>query len=445
MQNSAIALRFCGLVLVTLWALDATSQVDDGQNVRIVEGPILLHANLDQQWGGHTFAYLLEGESGLFWSATMYNPDGNTWGSLIGKFPKRSAGERLAVTPIPISGPDVKSMTQPLMLRSDDGYIHVFIGSSRHGNDPNYTPGEIRYFRSVAPEDITQFVDRTELIPRVAPYNEFHLRMNVGVSKDGKRAALVILAISKDGGIPFNTPVIFFGDKRGPDYIFREPVNYAEPMGFFYPQIALTDSGAIVVGQVWDDPARSTARLLHLDANGKEVHRKDLPAAASGNHWCLDLRPATPDDWSEFVLYYNQYAKDEAKFRHEFWTYAPATAKLVKGRSVAVEESAINYGKWMPVSESRSVFLHNPSMGGFEAYDGDLLGVGEFSTVSLPATDPATLGYAGSAYTFVPNPLQGSVTTPGTQWFATDTIGHKNDPGERIRAAMLLYRLAFGP
>jgi len=420
----------------------------------------------------------------------MYNPDGQTWGSLIGQYPKPGSVAQQSVTSIIFNEPGVKSMTQPLMLRSNDGYIHIFIGMSHATDDPNYSPGTIRYFRSAEPEAISQLVDRTELIPRVAPYNEFHLRMNASISRDGERAAIVILAISKDGSVPFNTPVIFQADKQGPDFVFRNPVNYAEPMGFFYPQIALTDSGTVIVGQLWDDPDRSITRLLQLDGAGKITYREDLPATTDGNYWCCDLRPIAHDNWNTLVLYYNKYPKDKQDCRHEFWTYTPATNTLTMRRSISVPEGQINYGKWIPVSAQRSFFIHNPSMGTYEAYDGNLLDSGEptqppsnsdqhtlltpstppatsltsfgsfkspfslisnqsidsFSpilTIPLPATNPTTYGYAGTAYTFVPNPLQGSLITQGASWFATDCIPQKNDPNERTRAALLLYRLNF--
>jgi len=345
------ALAFAGII-----ALQATAE--SAPAVRVAEGPVLLHANMDQQWGGHTFSYLLEGEHCLFWSATQYNPDGKTWGSLIGQIPKSGSGVVPAVTAIPAPAPDMKSMAQPLLLRSNDGYIHMFIGSSQPTDDINYSPGRIRYFRSAAPEDITQMVERSELIPHVAPYNEFHLRMNAGVSRDGTRAAIVILAISRDGSVPFNTPVIFFADKQGPDFVFREPIKYAEAMGFFYPQIALTDSGAVLVGQVWDVAERSTTRFLHLDADGNIVDREDLPAETDGNYWCLDMRPAA-DDWSTLALYYNKYPKNRQDCRHEFWTYAPATGTLTKHREIKVPEGQINYGKWIPIAEGRSAFIQS--------------------------------------------------------------------------------------
>ncbi|MCC6795364.1 MAG: hypothetical protein IT366_09620 [Candidatus Hydrogenedentes bacterium] len=433
------------IAFVCFMAVALPVHISSAEPAIIVDaGPIVLNANIDQQWGGHTFAYLLEGEKCVFWSATMYNQDGKTWGSLIGQYPKPGSGAQLAVTSLPFSEPGVKSLNQPLLLRSPDGYIHVIIGMSHATDDPNYSAGTLRYFRSAAPDDISQLVDLSELIPRTPPYNEFHLRMNAGISRDGSRAAIVILAISKDGSVPFNTPVIFLGDRKGADFVFRDPVKYAEAQGFFYPQIALTDSGTVLVGQQWDNKDRSTTRVIHLDDTGKEVHRAELPAEADGNFWCCDLRPVNADDWSKLVLYYNKYPKGGQDCRHEFWTYEPATRALSQRRSIVVPEGRINYGKWVPIAEGCSFFLHNPSMGTFETISGDLLGDGDFAVARLMATNPATLGYAGTAYTFVPNALQGSVQSNEAVWFACDYIPQKNDSKERTRGAFLLYRVSVG-
>lgn len=428
--------RYLAVILVA--TAPAISLADP---VHIAEGPILLHANIDQQWGGHTFSYLLEGPRCLFWSAKLFNADGKTWCGLVGQYPKPGSDTVPTTTSIPMSDPNIKSMNQPLMLRSDDGYIHMIIGVSHDIGVPNYNPGELRYFRSAKPDDISQLVDRTELIPHDPVCKDFHLRMNAGISRDGRRAAIVILAISKDGSVAWNTPVIFWGEKQGPDLVFQKPIKYADPMGFFYPQIALIDTGAVIVGQIWDNHDRSTTCLIQLDRDGKETHREDMPSASDGNYWCCDMRPITPDDWSQLVLYYCKYPKDRQDCRHEFWTYEPATATLKMRRSIPVPEGAINYGKWLPVSESRSLFIHNPSMGTFEAYDGKLLGEDEFSKIPLPLTNPGTYGYAGTAYTFVPNPFQGSVSTNGTAWFGCDYIPQKKDPNENVHGEMLLFML----
>src|SRR5207237_6202086 len=100
--------------------------------------------------------------------------------------------------------------------------------------------------------DITTLVDRTELIPTNG-YNEFHLRMNVGLSADGKRLVWVVLAVSSDGKVPFNTPVVFFAERKGADFFFPRSIAYALAMGLFYPLVAVMESGTVVVGDVWAD------------------------------------------------------------------------------------------------------------------------------------------------------------------------------------------------
>ena len=107
-----------------------------------------------------------------------------------------------------------------------------------------------------------------------------------GLSPDGHRIALVV---SEDGSISFNGPVVFVGEKQGLDFVFQPPIRYAEPMSLFYPQVAATNDGIIIVGQVWDNSARVTTRLLHLDWQGKLVHREDLPVVGDGNFLSLDL------------------------------------------------------------------------------------------------------------------------------------------------------------
>lgn len=429
--------------LLSLLFLISTVAAEMPVVVSVSDGPILLHANLEQQWGGHTFSYLLEGPQALYWTASQYNADGKTWASLIGQFPKGAPSLARTVTRIPIPGEKIKYITQPLILRTADGYLHLFNGVSFDTGDPGYAPGEIRYLRSSAPDDATSFVDRSELIPKELPFNEFHLRMNVGLSRDGQRAALLVLAISKDGSVPFNTPVLFLADKVGPDLVFRKPVQYAEPMGLFYPQVAYTDDGIVVIGQVWDNKDRSTARLLHLSADATLLHRVEFPAESDGNYWCCDLRPESAANWATLNAYYCKYPKGGQDCRHEFWTYDVQARSLILRKSIVVPEGQVNSGKCIPLAPNRALFLHNPQMGTFEVYDGDLFHGGDFTMSALPATNPLSQGYAGSACTFVPNPLQGSLPSPSGIWFATDTLVEKLRPEDRLRANLLLYRLNY--
>ncbi|MFO0947923.1 MAG: hypothetical protein U1D30_18705 [Planctomycetota bacterium] len=429
---------------VSAMSLTLLIVVNAGAEVRIDQGPILLHEKIEQQWGGHTFAYLLEGERFLFWSASELSPNPQCHSVLVGRYPK-SKGFEPAVTRIPLDGENVKNKTQPLLVRSKDGHVHVFVGVGHGTSNPNYAPGEIRYYRSHEPEDISELVDRTELIPRVRPYTDFHLRMNVGISRDGERMVLVVLAISQDGSVPFNTPVVFLGEKKGSDFVFAPPKAYAPAMGLFYPQVAVTESGTVVVGQVWDHQPKVTTRLMVLDAEGTLTHREDLPADSDGMHVCYDLRPASNDDRGRLILYYNKYPKGGTDCRHELWEFLPATKSLRLLRSVPTAEGMANAGKWLPTARSQSLLLNNPSMGRFQLWEGNLLGEGAIQRKPLLDTDPATMNFVGSAYTFVPNTLQGSVLSNGGTWFATDYIPRDKPMDARGPASLMLFHLAFSP
>ena len=99
----------------------------DTQFVRAIEGPTVLHSSIAGQWGGHTFCYLLLGESYVFWSATSYNAEDKTPTALLGQHPRPSYRKAPAVSTIRFDKPNIKGCNQPQMLRSPDGYIHVFI------------------------------------------------------------------------------------------------------------------------------------------------------------------------------------------------------------------------------------------------------------------------------------------------------------------------------
>ena len=189
--------------------LSTSAVVPSNEFTHLVDSPKVLHSSIAGQWGGHTFCYTLLGEKRLFWTATAYNENDKTPTALIGQYSLNDPTDS-KFTAIRFTEPNVKGSNQPQIIRTPDGYIHVFIGVTYDIGNPNLAPGKLRYYRSKEPEDISILIDRTELIP-TEPYGEFHLRMNVGISPDGDRMALVILAVSADGSVPFNTPVIFFG------------------------------------------------------------------------------------------------------------------------------------------------------------------------------------------------------------------------------------------
>ncbi len=435
------------LAIVTVLLFSGATVNVYAQAVRVVEGPTILHAGIADQWGGHTFCYLLLGEHGLFWSATAFRTDDKPPTALIGQHPKPGSTLTPSISTIQFNEPNVKGNNQPQMIRSPDGYLHIFIGVTYTTDNPNYNTGKLQYFRSKNPEDISDLVDRTELIP-TEPYSDFHLRMNVGISPDGQRMALVILAISEDGSVPFNTPVIFIGERRGHDFVFQKPVKYAEPMGFFYPQVAATNDGIVIVGEVWDNENRPTTRLLHVGWDGTLLHREDLPAGGDGKYFSFDLRPPNSTDWSRLILYYNRTPKEHGEWSktcyHEFWEYDTQTRRLRLLRSLETELSLSNAGKWIPVSEQSSVFINNPCMSQLHIWEGNILGGGEVVRTPLPRANPPAIGYLGSAYLFAPNPLQGSVVSPGEIYIANDCFNPGRNPEKSGPCSFLLWRLHSG-
>ena len=85
----------CRLALSLFLSVVLTTIIHaDTKGVEVVEGPIVLHANIAGQWGGHTFCYLLQGKRAAFWSATAYPEQSPT--ALVGQYP--TLGSRLEST-----------------------------------------------------------------------------------------------------------------------------------------------------------------------------------------------------------------------------------------------------------------------------------------------------------------------------------------------------------
>jgi hypothetical protein len=283
-------------------------------------------------------------------------------------------------------------------------------------------------------------VDRTDLIPKDV-YNEFHLRMNVGLSADGKRLVWVVLAVSSDGKVPFNTPVVFFGERKGADFSFQKPIAYAPAMGLFYPLVAVVQIGAVVVGELWDDAKRPRARLVQFDWTGKITHQEDLPNESEGSHLAYDVRPVSsqPED---FILYATKSPADHRNCSHEFWGYSSKEMRLRLLRSIETDYSWSNAGRWLPLSDHESVFINNPSSGQLCAWHGDIVGGGELKRTMLARSNPVLLGMQGSYYVMSPSPLVGSAQKPGEIYVMTD-VPNAGKKAEAVGpCSLLLYRLA---
>jgi len=419
----------------------ASPPLTEASPIGIAEGPVLLYGNAVGEWGGHTFSYILTGQKYVFWAGMLYEPGRTSRTMLVGQYPKKEVGLQPVIIRISLEASNFYNSSLPLLVRTPDGFIHIFVGVTHDTGKPSLKPGVLRYFRSTVPDDITSVVDRTELIPTNG-YHEFHLRMNVGLSVDGKRLVWVVLAVSSEGKVPFNTPVVFFAERKGADFSFEKPMAYAPPMGLFYPLVAVVEAGAIVIGELWDDAKRPHARLVQFNWSGKITHQEDLPNEKEGSHCAYDLKPL-PGQPENLILYATKIPADRQNCSHEFWAYSVKEMRLRLLRSIETDYSWSNSGKWLFLSDHQSVFMNNPSSGQLCAWHGDILGGREVKRTVLPRSNPLSLGLQGSYYVMAPSPLLGSAKTPGEFYFMTDVPNAGKKAEDVGPCSLLLYRLEY--
>ncbi len=99
-----------------------------------------------------------------FWAAKAADADTTSFTAYVGQYPKAGVDAPPAVNAIKIEEP-IKRLNQPHLMRSPDGYLHVFVDYVPQSDRPASHAGVIRYYRSERPDDITSLVDRTELLP----------------------------------------------------------------------------------------------------------------------------------------------------------------------------------------------------------------------------------------------------------------------------------------
>jgi len=92
--------------------LDAAVFGEEEKLVRVIGEPMVLHKNIRDQWGMHTFAYILKGEKSLYWSASAYDKTDKTHELLVGKYPlqQETSGIVSSVSTIRLVEPTVATV-----------------------------------------------------------------------------------------------------------------------------------------------------------------------------------------------------------------------------------------------------------------------------------------------------------------------------------------------
>ena len=173
------------------------------------------------------------------------------------------------------------------------------------------------------------------------------------------------------------------------------------------------DDVPVVYGAASDDQGRGpvTERVLHVDWRGTMLHREDFPADGLEQRSGFDLRPAGTDTWDGLVISRSRTPRTRTVTTYEIWEYDVRVRRLRLLRSLEVPYDNAKGGKWLPVSEGRSLYVDSVSAGGLRFWEGDVLGEGRLVRRHSPGRVPG-LGLRGRLYFFVPNPLRGSVCPP---------------------------------
>ncbi len=420
--------------------LPETVRAGVAREFAVVEGPHLLAEDLELQWGGQNFSYFLEGRDHLFWTGLRYRGEDAVAPPVIGQFPKHPDGSAATRTELPINFDNVSRVFQPLLLRTPDGHLHVFVGSEN-----SQGKGHVDYFRSRRPEEVTELV----ALGRIdgGEFAGFHLRMNVALSKDGERMALVVLSCYEPGKHLINTPLLVVGHRDGLDFRFDRPRVITDPLRFFYPLVAATEFGVVMIGAVSnDDDTHRSAVLMHVDWDGQLRERHDLPPLPEpGKFSCHALQPIRVDDWSR-VVFQRSLVPDQGRFRSlEFWEYSVVEQSLVQRRSIRndieVARSITNGGELLPRRDGPPVFFNNPASQAIHVWEGDLWGDGEVRFCPFPETDPGKRGSRGTRSIYLPNVLQGAVLPDDAFFLAADVTNPDMQKGHRGPCSLLTWRI----
>lgn len=410
-------------------------------HVRLATGPLLLHARIRPQWGGHTFSYLLEGPDAAYWSALA----GPTGPALVGRHPAPGSLRPAHVTEIDLSTLAPSRVDQPQLLRTPDGRLHAFV-SVFSGEDER---GEVRYFAGRDPDGIEAFDDRSTEIPHTRFPSLHANRKNVGLDREGRRAVLFALSDYLPGVSLMNTPLLFLG-RVGEDRIhFDEPIVLGEPVPFFYPQVAATEQGIVLLGAVDHDPSRH-AELWHVDWQGRELHREELPhPEGTSLTWAFEMEPFDPRDWGRLLIVRAILPEGSDVRTLEFWSYDTRARELTRLRSldnhIEQEPGFTNAGQVWSEAGHAPLFVNEPGSSSVAAWEGDLSGNMPFRIGRVPGTAAREFGFTSIRSVFLTSVLQGSAPAAGRRAFAFDLDLPRAVEGEDNPCAWLLGWLERTP
>ena len=439
-----ISLRFSAVTLPLLLAgqsQDAELRIAKSpRTVEVISGPTVLHSDLFIQWGGHTFGYVIEGKHGVFWSGTR----GRTGPALIGQFPRPGSALPVLVVELPLPDLPLDKVVHPQMIRTPDGYLHVFLGFEPQAENR----GEIRYFRSVRPEDVSGFVDVSHRIPKTKYATFASARKNVGIGRRGERAVLVAMTAHAKGKYLRNTPLAFFGKRDGLDFSFEEPVVFGAPKHFFYPQVLVTDTGPVLVGNVTYEPSTSRhCELVHLGWDGRVLLWEKLPRPEGlVTAYSNEMEPLDTE-WSKLLMVREIAPRERDERTLEFWLYDTQERKLELRRSWDFDASRADSlsasGQLLIGASKAPVFLNDPGSRAIYAWEGDLIGRGPLHVGPLARTETRAAGLGSIRSVFVPSIVHGSVPFAGERAVAVDVMHPAATDGQYRPCAMLLWRIRY--
>jgi len=431
MKVSSNSGRRCISICIGAFALALLALHADAQTLSVTDAVIVTHDDIKDQWGAHTFNYAVEGETGIFTSGNIWQGSDISKIAVIGQYPKPGSSLPAATVTISYNYPENWRADPPHIIRTPDGYLHIFspyyVGTS--SGNPSGAWGRMKYYRSQYPEDIRYLLDKTSCLGTMP---SFHPRTGFGINKEGTKIGWQILTENKDG-YRYNTPILYRGTRSGLDFVFSSPVKWNSNTGieFFYPQVIVNDYGYVLVGQIWSGSTMLNARLYQLNTSGTKTATVNF---STNGDYIYDVRPLTATDFNSVTL-----TSSNTTGTHRVRVWDSSTRTWAQKSSFT---APTNPGRLFQLTSTSSVFLHNPYGGNIAAVEGDLLRGGSVTSYNVSGATPITAGYLLTGSGCIPNLKDGSVIPkPGEFYYAIDAHNPGSIWGQFGPTSYLLYRM----